>query len=1077
MHCGRRTRMTSAALLLLLALSLVSPYTLTHARRQRFARYTGSGRLAAAAASGARRALAADEPAPAAAAAAAARDEDEDASAPACGISASRLPVRFVPRHYELLVAPDLSALTFTGAVRIDIDVAASSDKNDNNDTSEEPIVLHADESLRVLRVKIETTTTESLEDKHVSEVDVASVCRDNERQLLVLQPASALRARQRVRLMLEFAGVISDIELRGVYRSSSGDGHIVVTQFQAADARRAFPCFDEPAFKATFNLTLAYDAHSAPCRQQQQQQEEDVACVALANTDPVPLATRGHADAARIKYVKFAQTPPMSTYLLAYTLGQFEYIERRVATPRSKVRVRVYAPPGNARLGRLALEVAARALPALETYFDAPYALAKLDLVAVSDFSAGAMENWGLLTFKDTHLLVDETHATMESRALVINTVVHELAHQWLGNTVTPRWWNDVWLNEGFATWLEYKLAHELFGGSGEYDFAHAYLVSSHAMALARDANSDLVHPVRLAANATGTQPELLDDLFDVISYHKAASLVAMMHDELLGAELFRDALRDHLRRHAYASTSSDELWHAMQTQLDAAKDASLRELQVAQTMRTWTDFAGHPLLSLQLETAPNSSCVLSVSQTRFQMPQLQLNDSQTQVQDNSSSSSKHLWHIPVNVVMGLGAQRRELARVWLRDERVQMQLPAWMQVACGNNKTQQDADWWLKANADFGGYYRTEYSETMRAQLRVPVQRALLSVGDLINLIDDAEQLVLAERLPATQLLDLLALMSRETSSAVVGALLDAYAQLQVIIESLDAKSVAEARDALHAFGRRLFRPMQTRAASESPAARVDDNNKPARGLLLSQLVRLDDAHTMGQLLAMFDASAGDEINADLRAAVYAAVARNGTEAQLDRLYARVHAFELRNDTLRDELERLAASLGESRSSERLARAWLWLRTTKALNVEQKLGCLSAMIASSEPGREFVRELVVGERLHSELLAMAPLRQVLSLAEQMWLAFGAQRARDVSKFYAKHIDAYNSTTATTTGTTESSVEDLNAAEQSDAELTEWRTSRDYVRRQLARRRQIARKQAHKLDSSLVAAAAAAAA
>lgn len=258
--------------------------------------------------------------------------------------------------------------------------------------------------------------------------------------------------------LLCEFNGEIND-KMKGLYRSkysapSGEERYAAVTQFEATDARRCFPCWDEPAIKATFDIVLDVPADR----------------VALSNMPVKEESIKGD-----VKHVHFDTTPVMSTYLVAVVVGEYDYVEK---TSNDGVLVRVYTPVGKSKQGMFALEVAARVLPYYKQYFDIAYPLPKIDLIAIADFSAGAMENWGLVTYRETCLLVDDEHTSAVRRQWIALVVGHELAHQWFGNLVTMEWWTHLWLNEGYASFVEFLCVNHLFP---EYDIWTQFVTETY--------------------------------------------------------------------------------------------------------------------------------------------------------------------------------------------------------------------------------------------------------------------------------------------------------------------------------------------------------------------------------------------------------------------------------------------------------------------------------------------------------------------------------------------------------------------------------------------------------------------
>jgi tricorn protease interacting factor F2/3 len=372
--------------------------------------------------------------------------------------------------------------------------------------------------------------------------------------------------------IRVAFDGRVRPGRLTGLYRSSYGEVSVLTTQCAMTDARRVFPCLDRPDRKAPIHLTLTIPSELE----------------AVFNT-PVESESRE----GPTKTVVFAPTPPMATYLFYLGIGRFD----RHRGPPGRVRTAVYAPPGRGSEGAFAVAQAARLLPAFEEYYHQPYPLAKLDLLAVPDFAWGAMENWGAITFREYRLLVTPTTPT-RLRRLTLDTLAHEIAHQWFGNLVTMRWWDDVWLNESFATFAEVKIVDRVYpehGALGDFLIfwtSRALLVDS--LASTRPVSSE----VRDASEVA--------EKFDDISYGKGASVLRMI-DRYLGEERFRAGVSEYLARHKYGNATSRDLWDA----LDRAAGEPVHAL-----LGPWTERPGIPLVSVHQESPG-----LVLRQRRFQL------------------------------------------------------------------------------------------------------------------------------------------------------------------------------------------------------------------------------------------------------------------------------------------------------------------------------------------------------------------------------------------------------------------------------------------------------------------------
>jgi puromycin-sensitive aminopeptidase len=383
----------------------------------------------------------------------------------------------------------------------------------------------------------------------------------DDDAQIVTFTFAEALTAGEHT-LRLQFSGDIGE-GLHGFYRSNyehEGKQYwLATTQFEAVHAREAFVCIDEPSAKAVFKLKLIVDGKFT----------------ALSNTN---VTLEEVTDDGR-KTLTFAPTPKMSTYLVAYIIGELEYVE---AKTKEDVLIRVYATPGKKSQLDFALDTATKCLSFFGEYFDIAYPLPKLDMVAIPDFGAGAMENWGLVTYRESALLLDPTQTSLGNRQRVAEVVAHELAHQWFGNLVTMAWWNDLWLNEGFASWIEVLAQDKLFP---EWQIWEQFVTGdiAHAMDLDSLANT---HPIEVEID----NPRQLDEIFDAISYAKGASIIHMVY-HYLGETSFRDGLRLYLKRHIYGNTVTADLWSAL---------GEVSKQPVSEVVGGWTSQPGYPIISL---------------------------------------------------------------------------------------------------------------------------------------------------------------------------------------------------------------------------------------------------------------------------------------------------------------------------------------------------------------------------------------------------------------------------------------------------------------------------------------------
>ena len=330
--------------------------------------------------------------------------------------------------------------------------------------------------------------------------------------------------------LYIQYTGILNN-ELRGFYLSKTDHRNYAVTQFESTDARRAFPCFDEPAFKATYDISLIIDS----------------ADTAISNT-PIESDTPGPADGKHT--LKFFTTPKMSTYLVAFLVGDFQC----TSGESDGVAIRSCSTPDKVALTPYGLDVAKYMLHYYNTYFGIPYPLKKLDLIALPDFEAGAMENFGAITYRETALLIDPKTASIYAKKEVALVIAHEMAHQWFGDLVTMQWWDNIWLNEGFATWMENKAVAAM----------HPEWNIDQIVAEGVDDTLNLdAQPTTRAIRATADTPDEIEQMFDGIAYGKAGDVLSTV-ENYLGDETFRQGVHNYLAAHLYANATAEDFWNA---------------------------------------------------------------------------------------------------------------------------------------------------------------------------------------------------------------------------------------------------------------------------------------------------------------------------------------------------------------------------------------------------------------------------------------------------------------------------------------------------------------------------------
>ena len=508
-----------------------------------------------------------------------------------------RLSKDTLPSRYELRFDLDLDTWTSKGWERITLRTAKALRE----------IVLHSVE-LDITKASIDGT--DFLESQRP----------EDEAQVVVLRFAKDIPAGEHT-LELEWNGGIRD-SLRGLYRSVRGEERYAATQFEAADARRAFPCFDEPEFKATFAVEVLHP----------------VGNVAIAN---MPVESQKPEGEWRTR-TRFKETPVrISSYLVAFTVGPYEATPEAL-TP-SKIPVRVWLPPGLASQAIYARDAHVRSVEWLQEYTAIPYPFIKVDAIGIPDFEAGAMENPGAITYRTRLLAADATNASIVTLKGVFSTAAHELTHMWWGDLVTMRWWTDLWLNESFASFVGEKCTASL---NPEWGYWRDF-VADNTSAFNLDALAS-THPISIEAK----NAEEASERFDAITYTKGAAVLRMI-ESYLGEETFRDGVRIYLNRHKTANASADDFWKA----LDEASGQDVTTI-----MNTWIKESGHPIVSITAREV-TGGLELDLAQTRY-------------YSDREAAPSTQRWPVPLVLKYGTADGIRE-QRVLLRDETSTVRLP----------------------------------------------------------------------------------------------------------------------------------------------------------------------------------------------------------------------------------------------------------------------------------------------------------------------------------------------------------------------------------------------------------------
>ena len=719
-----------------------------------------------------------------------------------------RLPRHVEPCRYDLTLTPDLDAGTFAGEERVEVVV--------HEPTAE--VVLNA------LDLAIVDAELVAEDGKALAATVVLHA--DDERAVLTLDGTAEPGTWW---LHVTFTGAIDD-SLKGWYRSTftddDGTEHVIAaTQLEPTDARRVFPCWDEPDRKAVFSVTLIVD--------------DDL--LAVSNSPVVEEADLGNGK----RQVRFGDTMVMSTYLVALVVGPLVATEPRDAdgTP-----LRVICRPGSEHLSGFALDLAAHSLRFFADYFGIAYPAEKLDLVALPDFAMGAMENLGAVTFRENLLLVDPAAASRVELERIADVVAHEVAHMWFGDLVTMRWWNGIWLNEAFATFME-LLCVDAFRPEWKRWVTFG---TSRAAALATDALAStraIEFPVVRAAEA--------EEMFDPLTYQKGGGVLRML-EQYLGADVFRKGIAAYIHRHRYGNTETADLW-------DAIEEASGEPART--TMDSWIFQGGHPVVSV---AAGRSGVVLRQRRFRF-LP----------------TDDDARWRVPVTLRAGVGGE--VVHRRLLLDE-------AEVEIDLGGPPD------WVVVNEGGWGVYRVAYEAGLLRALLARVDE--LDALERFTLANDTWALVLAGQSSLDDFLDLARILAADEDNPNVWAVL--LGGLDLLERSVPEHRRPEVRELVRSLCRPAFERVGWTAEPDEPETRGT-----LRASLLRALGVLGEDSEVRDRAAELFRQLGSNANAadpDVAGAVVTVVAHTGDEDDYEEMVRRWQ----KADTPQDELRHLYALAG---------------------------------------------------------------------------------------------------------------------------------------------------------------------
>ena len=780
--------------------------------------------------------------------------------------AAQRLPNGVTPRHYSLTFTPDLQKAVFTGDETIDVEIAKAGSSITLN-----AIELEFQEAAITQDGKTQVAKWTFAPEK---EQATLSVPED-------LQPGTAS-------IHIKFTGILND-KLRGFYLAKSKERNYAVTQFESTDARRAFPSFDEPALKAKFDMTLIVDKGDTA-----------ISNGSIASDTPGPVEGK-HT-------LKFSTSPQMSTYLVAMAVGDFTCNEGSA----DNIPIRVCGTPDKKPLGTAALRYASEILKFYNQYYGIPYPFGKLDIVGAPDFEAGAMENTAAIFYRESLLFIDDNNSSVDSHQAVFEVLAHEMAHQWFGDLVTMKWWDNLWLNEGFATWMALKPSQAL------HPEWNATLAGVHAtnQALVLDSLVN-THPIRVEAET----PEEINELFDPISYEKAGAVLRMI-ESYVSPDVFRRGVNAYLRKFSYSNATAEDFWGAVTA-------ASGRP--VDKIMPTFVDLAGVPLVTVKSSclNQPAASAPVTKKSKRSRrapvkpQPKTEVAASQQRFWADPSIAPKkdQLWMIPVCIKTG-GA--KPFCQILSEKEQT---LPV---AGCSP---------WVFVNGSAAGYYRTEYDKADLQKL-ISVAGTELTTAERIMLLSDEAALVGSGQQSMGAYLDMVSAVNQDAQNAVVqsyGPTLD-YINRYLLS---GPEGVA-----FRSWARSNFQPMLTKVGW-APVANETADTHQLRGILVRIMGMLgEDPETIQKSTQLAEQylKTPDSVDASMASDVLTVAASHGNEALFDQ-----YVSAMRQARSPEQYYNLARALAEFRDPKIVERL-LAMSVSDEVRSQDAAGLIGAVLSNTD-------------------------------------------------------------------------------------------------------------------------------
>lgn len=699
------------------------------------------------------------------------------------------------PKNYGIVFEPDFKNFTFLGKEKISIEITKPTNQ----------FILNSAE------LKIKNCYVVSKRKTIKAKVNLNK--KNEELKIIIPEKISGTAD-----LFIDFTGILND-KLVGLYRSKYKDKQgktkfMASTQFEAADARRAFPCWDEPEAKATFDVSVITESN----------------LIAISNM-PVALKKK----IGKKTLFKFSRTPIMSTYLLYVGIGDLEFLQGRLG----KTQIRIVTTKGKKNLGKLSLQFTKQFLKWYEDYFKIPYPLPKLDMIAVPDFASGAMENWGAITFRETILLYDPKTSSTETKQHIAEVISHEIAHQWFGNLVTMKWWNDLWLNESFATFMATKAVHKYYP---YWDLWDQFLIGETSGAMSLDALKTS-HPIDVKVH----KPSEVREIFDEISYNKGGFVLRML-ENFLGEENFRKGLKNYLTKHKYRNATTEDLWDALE---------KVSKKPVRKMMNSWVRQVGYPIIEATIKGSK-----LLLTQKRY-------------LAEKDGISQKGNWVIPVYIK----TQDDQTFKLMTRQ----------------SETVALEADW-FKLNAGQMGMYRVKYDEEILEKFKGLVEQKILNNTDRWGLQHDLFALCVSGQIPLKNFLEFARSYFDEDDYLVSSDLVGSMDFLYLIT------SGEVFWDKIKEYNKEYFKKLFDKLGWEKKEGEKH-TTALLRSLVIGSLGKLGDEEILEEAKKRFNEflKKPGSLHPDLRGVVYSLVAWSGNKNTYEVLLKQFRKATMQEEKLR--------------------------------------------------------------------------------------------------------------------------------------------------------------------------------